>query len=338
MITLQSLKLDVANNRLKIAAVIDGGTNIPYAPTKLNINTNTILQRNLDVNTETQTTYNPEAIYAFRIVCDESVVSESVIGTTITVNDNSMTVGDFSSYVEAMFGNTVSVETTETSSTSFKDIDARFSAIEDGATIIYQLGSVSNALLEEYQTSYGTNAYTLGTPKIDDKFANCYFKGIYIDTQDSFICTNEPSDIAKNDGKDIPLTDHCKAINPDTNGNIDLTSFIRDFDVKNDMFFVFLEADPGNTDVSGWTDAEKQSTVVGIIFSKVELQKTVFNQIKNVACQDKCNTTCQDVLPILWYKAFQLSGTGDLVKDSIKYWKLIHNNNITTTNNCSCNG
>lgn len=346
MITLQSLKLDVANNKLKIAAVIDSITPVSFIPTSLTIkkSSNTILfERQPDSSiSETDTTYNPEAPYFFNITFDSN--SETHIDSdtkTIFVHDTSdFLVSALQEYIEELYSDTIKINANfDTSTTNLADVDDRLAALEDGKTITYQLGSVYGLLLQEYIDTYGDKCYEVGQTAIKDKFADCYFTGIYIDTQNTFVCTNEPSAIAKDDGINIPLASHCKAINPDTNGNIDLSTFIRTFDAKNDMFFVFLEADAGSTDVSGWTDAEKQSTVVGIIFSKVELQKTVFNQIKNVACQDKCNTTCQDVLPILWYKAFQLSGTGDLVKDSIKYWNLIHNTNISvTSNNCSCNG
>lgn len=345
MITLQSLKLDVADNKLKIAAVIDSITPVEFKPTSLTVkndNGTILFERQHDSSiSETNTTYNPEAPYYFNIKYDPSEETHTDSDTnTIIVHDTSdFLVSALQEYVGDFYGDTIKITTDfEASEVNFKDIDNRFSNLAEGETITYQLGSVYGLLLQDYINSYGEDSYEVGNAAVEDKFANCYFKGIYIDTQDSFICTNEPSAMAREDGINIPLTDHCKAINPDTNGNIDLSGFIRTFDAKNDMFFVFLEADAGNTDVSGWTDAEKQSIVVGIIFSKVELQKTVFSQIKNVACQDRCNTTCQDVLPVLWYKAFQLSGTGDLVKDSIKYWKLIHNTEISTSNNCSCNG
>lgn len=344
MITLQSLKLDVADNKLKISAVIDSVTPVSFVPTSLNIESSDKyirLERDVD-ESETATTYNPDKSYYFNLRKDSTIDSTYLDSETHTIyiKDSSIFyISVLEAYLEELYGSVIKVDTNLDDSTDLlEDVDTRFDSISDGEAITYQLGGVYGMLLQNYINYYGEDCYTLGQASVNDKFADCYFTGIYIDTQNTFVCTNEPSVTAKNDGIDIPLTSHCKEINPDTNGNIDLGSFIRTFDAKNDMFFVFLEADAGSTDVSGWTDAEKQSTVVGIIFSKVELQKTVFSQIKNVACQDKCNTTCKDVMPILWYKAFQLSGTGDLVKDSIKYWKLIHNTEISTSNNCSCNG
>lgn len=344
MITLQSLKLDVADNKLKIAAVIDSIVPVDFKPTSLTIGSGDYisLERTPDESkSETETTYNPETPYYFNIKKDSEEDTHLDTKThTIYVKDSSeFLVSALETYLDDLYSNSIKLTTNiDPTNTNLEDIDDRFKNLAEGETITYQLGSVYGLLLQDYINSYGEDSYVVGNAAVENKFADCYFKGIYIDTQDSFICTNEPSAIAREDSIDIPLTDHCKAINPDTNGNIDLSSLIRTFDAKNDMFFVFLEADAGNTDMSGWTYAEKQSIVVGIIFSKTELQKMVFSQIKNVTCQDKCNTTCKDVMPILWYKAFQLSGTGDLVKDSIKYWKLIHNTDISTSNNCSCNG
>lgn len=344
MITLQSLKLDVADNKLKISAVIDSVTPVSFIPTNLTIeNSDKYIKFERDVDeSETTITYNPEKPYYFNLRKDSSIDSTYLDSetNTIYIKDSSIfSISVLESYIEELYNSVIKVDTNaDESTTVLEDIDTRFDSISDGEMITYQLGGVYGMLLQDYINFYGEDCYTLGQAAVNDKFADCYFTGIYIDTQDTFICTNEPSITAKNDGIDIPLANHCKTINPDTNGNIDLGSFIRTLDAKNDMFFVFLEADAGDTDVSGWTDQEKQSTIVGIIFSKTELQKIVFKQIKDVACQDRCNTTCHDVLPILWYKAFQLSGTGDLVKDSIKYWKLIHNTEISTSNNCSCNG
>lgn len=344
MITLQSLKLDVADNKLKIAAVIDSITPVSFIPTNLIIeNHDEYIKFKRDIDeSETTTTYNPDKPYYFNLVKDSRIGSTYLDSKTKTIYIKDLSIFSVSvlkTYIEELYGSTIKIDSNiDESTTILEDFDARLVGISDGDMITYQLGGVYGMLLQDYIDFYGEDCYTLGQAAVNDKFADCYFTGIYIDTQDTFICTNEPSTTAKNDGIDIPLASHCKTINPDTNGNIDLGSFIRTLDAKNDMFFVFLEADAGNTDVSGWTDQEKQSTIVGIIFSKTELQKNVFKQIKDIACQDRCNTTCHDVLPILWYKAFQLSGTGDLVKDSIKYWKLIHNTNSITTNNCSCNG
>lgn len=338
MINIQSLKLDVSENKIKISATIDSITPVPIKYTSLSISKNddtVTFTRELDA-TETISTYNPEKPYYFNIQHTDSG-DTTVEDKTIITNIDHFTVADLKDYLGDMYNGVINVDaSTELENLYLADIDDRMIEIEDGDVITYQLGSVTGMLLDVYN-SLDSYEYEIGNAAVVDKFADCYFKNIYIDTQDTFVCTNEPSTIASEDK--VTLEAHCKEINPDTNGNIDLSSFIRTFDAKNDMFFVFLEADPGNTDMSGWTDAEKQTMVVGIIFSKNELQKNVFSQIKNVACQDRCNTTCQDVLPILWYKAFQLSGSGDLIKDSIKYWNLIHqSNNNVTTNNCSCNG
>lgn len=155
------------------------------------------------------------------------------------------------------------------------------------------------------------------------------FSKIYIDTQCDFVCINEPSETAQLDAYEI---DETQTIDSSTDP-VDLSSFIRKFDVDNDLFFVFLEYyDPQDTDST-------PSYVVGVIFNKYSLNDQLLEYVKSsVDGNCGCNATCEAVTPFLFKKGFQLALTNQDFASVIKYWKLLHNLTISKTSSCHCNG
>ena len=140
--------------------------------------------------------------------------------------------------------------------------------------------------------------------------------GIYIDTQETFICNNEYSQLAL------------------INGRLALS------DIRNDLYFVFVRT---CSDELYYYAAYDEEYLYNMIFNC--LHDSI---VKQGCCKSTCTTSDLNIVNILIaLKAFEMANSG---KKSVYYWNLIHNNachnlirgnscsDIINSSRCSCHG
>lgn len=152
-----------------------------------------------------------------------------------------------------------------------------------------------------------------------DNTGGANIKGIYIDTQKTYVCNNEFSERAtKREDFGTNVTTQVFNLN-DINGGILDTA-----DINNDLFFVYVLL------------CDNINPYMNIVYD----EKHLYNLILSSLYKDtfgKCNcsndyTNSNDKLVFL--KGFELADFG---REKIYYWNLLHNmDNIS--NNCSCHG
>lgn len=191
--------------------------------------------------------------------------------------------------------------------------------------------------------------------------------GYFIDLDNTFVCSNQPSTLATfysvptswtdwtsttvGSNTEYTKTDSTLGITTTytvvtaTNKIIEVENAILDLsdalisgcvstvDINNNMFFVFAEID-GAT-VSGVRTGEY---AIGTVFDQNTLYRSIFNIIHKSITTNKCCSIPQEAENItLLFEAFIFAlATGD-VRKAIYYWNKLKSNNIITTNTCNCN-
>ena len=163
--------------------------------------------------------------------------------------------------------------------------------------------------------------------------AGGYIKDIRIDTQRSFVCTNEFSTIASvveinTSAEGVTLNGEGK-VTAIEDYEIDLSEVISGIastlEIKNDMIFVYIN---GSTDI-----------VAGVIFDQNSLYQLVFKSLNANITSKKCCTIDQNSVDlVLLFEAFQLSLSTADPRKFIYYWNRLHNYSSNSFSNCGCNG
>lgn len=158
-----------------------------------------------------------------------------------------------------------------------------------------------------------------------------YIESIYIDTQNSFICSSEHSTLASK--VDIDL--ETPGVEHDGNHALQITDYIIHIDelstrvgpsinLENDMLFIFIYG--------------AGEEIASVIFDQNTLYQKVFKGIHTSIIKDKCCNINQGAADLaLLFEAFLLSWSTADPRKFIYYWNRIHNVGITS-NTCKCNG
>lgn len=163
--------------------------------------------------------------------------------------------------------------------------------------------------------------------------AGGYIKDIRIDTQRSFVCTNEFSTYASK--IEIDTADEGVTLNGEgkvtaiEDYEIDLSGIVSGaastLDLKNDMIFVYIN---GSTDI-----------VAGVIFDQNTLYQLIFKNLNaNITSKGCCAIDQNSVDLVLLFEAFQLSWSTADPRKFIYYWNRLHNYSSNSSSNCGCNG
>ena len=160
--------------------------------------------------------------------------------------------------------------------------------------------------------------------------------GIYIDTQEDFICNNEYSQLAtrfENIGES--QVDMTIKLDGTLNGRLGINS-----DIRNDLYFIFVRTC-------------SDELYYYIAYDEKYLYNMIFNCLhdsiaKQGCCKSTCTTSDLNIVNILIaLKAFEMADSG---KKSVYYWNLLHNNachnlirgnscsDIINSSRCSCHG
>lgn len=167
-----------------------------------------------------------------------------------------------------------------------------------------------------------------------------YMTAIYIDTQKSFVCSNEPSSSASKielNPKSISestdtLTIQGGCVVKITDFEVDLATItagvVSTLDIDNDMLFLFI-------------DNISQGDIAYTLRVVLE-QKSFYNLIFKQIHKDIATTNCCDVPQsaadlALMFEAFQLSLLTKDFRRAVYYWNELHGgNNLSITAKCNC--
>lgn len=168
--------------------------------------------------------------------------------------------------------------------------------------------------------------------------AGGYIKDIRIDTQRSFVCTNEFSTYASvveiNTAATGVTVNGEGKVTAITSYEIDLSSLVSGaaatFDVDKDMLFIYINA------ISSTGDPE---VIASVIFDQNSLYQLVFKNLnKNITSKKCCSVEQDSVDLVLLFEAFQLSWSTADPRKFIYYWNRLHNYSSNSSSNCGCNG
>ena len=96
--------------------------------------------------------------------------------------------------------------------------------------------------------------------------------------------------------------------------------------------FVFLKIqykDAGTT---------KTKYILIVTYNANTCYKYIWNEVRNMYKTECCGDKCVHSNMILYKYAFDIALEGKYIKDTIRYWKLIHSKPNTQSTNCNCNG
>lgn len=167
-----------------------------------------------------------------------------------------------------------------------------------------------------------------------------YMTAIYIDTQKTFVCSNEPSDSASKielnpDGiieSNDTLTIEGGCVTKVTDFEIDLPSItagvVSTLDINNDMLFLFI--DDINQDSIDYT--------IRIVLEQQSFYTLLFKQIhKDIVATGCCDIPQSAADIALMFEAFQLSLLTKDFRRAVYYWNELHGgNNLSITAKCNC--
>lgn len=164
-----------------------------------------------------------------------------------------------------------------------------------------------------------------------------YINDIRIDTQRSFVCTNEYSTYASvitidTSAEGVTLNGEGK-VTAIEDYEIDLSGIITGaaatLDINNDMIFVYINGKSGdNVDI-----------VAGVVFDQNSLYQLVFKNLnKNIMSRKCCSVEQDSVDLVILFDAFQLSWSTADPRKFIYYWNRLHNYSTNSSSNCGCNG
>ena len=212
---------------------------------------------------------------------------------------------------------------------------------EKNKEIQYEVGIINPFLKEELENlPIGNEVVSeLGNKKIEAHepyYKNCKFSKIYIDTQNTLEgCGSSPSEYALEDF--YTINPNSSVLDPKGNGIIDLNSFKRPIDLKKDILFIWLSVSGDIINAEELPPEKKRTQILLLVYNGKSVQYCVYNRIKNIKTKPDCSISCTEVLPIMWYKAFQLAFLNKDLSATAMFWKLIFNDDVCELKPC-CNG
>lgn len=167
-----------------------------------------------------------------------------------------------------------------------------------------------------------------------------YMTAIYIDTQKSFVCSNEPSSSASK----IELNPKSISESTDTltiqggcvvkiiDFEVDLATItagvVSTLDIDNDMLFLFIDN----------ISQEDIAYTLRVVLEQKSFYNLIFKQIhKDIATTNCCDVPQSAADLALMFEAFQLSLLTKDFRRAVYYWNELHGgNNLSITAKCNC--
>ena len=167
-----------------------------------------------------------------------------------------------------------------------------------------------------------------------------YMTAIYIDTQKSFVCSNEPSSSASKielNPKSISestdtLTIQGGCVVKITDFEVDLATItagvVSTLDIDKDILFLFIDN----------ISQEDIAYTLRVVLEQKSFYNLIFKQIhKDIATVNCCDVPQSAADLALMFEAFQLSLLTKDFRRAVYYWNELHGgNNLSTTAKCNC--
>lgn len=213
---------------------------------------------------------------------------------------------------------------------------------------------------------------TPSTPTIidEDTLRIYVISDVYIDTLKTFVCKNEPSELAFHhevdpyrvpqivkfdvEESDLPCDDFMSELLFvfAKEQSVDLTVT---FDESIDDYMAWFNANIVNegsvpspltwesdyvymlyNEQLGYTDVDFKY-IFSVVFDNIALSKLILSNI-NIADDKDCNVQCSDVNTMLAWYGFNLANKLSDMKRLIYYWNLLHESvDMIDVSNCNCN-
>lgn len=152
---------------------------------------------------------------------------------------------------------------------------------------------------------------------------------IYIDTDITFNCGNEPN---RNERAEIPVTciqdeetglySFTKVISLD---DVSINGALAKADINKNIFFIYVPIDDLGVEYS-----------LDYIYNEDYLRSNIFEAIyKDITNGVCCNVNDYSINLLLLYNAFNLASA---LRDKVHFWHELYRTSVSTNTNCMCNG